>query len=271
MAGFNKRKQLIGIVAIALAVLACRLPVGGGKPTPMIATAAVVEPAVKTSTTPAQPTAVTDIHYSEGNLKTENADPHYTIDVLFPIFLGQDGFNIFEVKLVNDMAQAFVEQVAALQEAPAAGGTFSSLQARYTVHAASGPQQLVSVEMQVSQYLVGAAHPNAYTVVINYDLAAARQLQLADLLAPGGVDFLSKFSTHALQKSGELEWAAGSSPAPENFQNWNFDEKGLVITFDPYQVGSYAAGFHKVMIPYADLEPYMTADSPVRKMFSEQP
>ena len=34
----------------------------------------------------------------------------------------------------------------------------------------------------------------------------------------------------------------GAEPRPENYQVWNFDFNGLLITFDQYQVMPYAYG-----------------------------
>jgi hypothetical protein len=232
----------------------------------MIATAAAAEPVLPMRTATPVPTAVTEIHFSDADLKAESADPHYSINVLFPVFFGEDALNQFEVDLVNGMAASFVNDVQAAGDLAVSSDTYSSLQGKYMVHTAE--KGLVSVNLQVSQFLVGAAHPNAFTMVINYDLKAANELKLEDVLAPGGLDFVSKYSTDALQKTGELQWMDGVAPAAENFKNWNFTPTGLVITFDPYQVNAYATGFHTVSIPYTDLDPYMTADTPLRRLLS---
>ena len=49
------------------------------------------------------------------------------------------------------------------------------------------------------------------------------------------------------------EVSRGAAPKPENFQAWAITRHGLLIVFQEYQVGPYAAGAQTVLIPYASL------------------
>ena len=55
----------------------------------------------------------------------------------------------------------------------------------------------------------------------------------------------------------------GAAPELTNYDNWTITKKGLGITFDPYQVGPYAAGPQHVLVPYSALKEIIKPDGPV--------
>lgn len=133
---------------------------------------------------------------------------------------------------------------------------------------------LISIDFTVGSYSAGAAHPNSYTDVVNFDLKNGRQLKLADIFIPGS-KFLGTLSSYCLQDlkkqskakgaDGMLDddWiqkGAGSDLA--NYNNWSITKKGLAITFDPYQVGPYAAGPQHVLVPYSVVKDIIKPDGP---------
>ena len=156
------------------------------------------------------------------------------------------------------------------------GPVGSYYESEYVVTLATN--DLVSVAFGVSTYGEGAAHPNHNTVVFNYDLRAGRQLKLADLFKPNS-DYLKVISDFAIkdlteQIRGEMsgddpdtDWIReGAGPKEENYQSWNLSPKGLEITFDPYQVASYAAGPHEVVIPLSALTDVIDPNGPLGRM-----
>jgi hypothetical protein len=130
---------------------------------------------------------------------------------------------------------------------------------------------LVSIKFDVGSYYQGAAHPNSYSDVINYDLKNGKQLKLGDLFKPGA-KFLQTIATYCM---GDLKKQAkekglsddqiedGAKPSAENYQSWTITRKGLGITFDAYQVGSYAAGPQFVIVPYTSLKDFINPDGPI--------
>ncbi len=58
-------------------------------------------------------------------------------------------------------------------------------------------------------------------------------------------------------------WTEGAAPTIENYKSWNIQPDGLRITFDPYQVASYAAGHQTIVVPYAELGTIIRADGPL--------
>ena len=122
----------------------------------------------------------------------------------------------------------------------------------------------------VSSYYSGAAHPNSYLEVINFDLKSGKQLKLAELFNPG-TKYLHTIASYCIQelkkqtKGAESmlddEWIQkGAAPELTNYDNWTIRKKGLGITFDSYQVGPYAAGPQSVLVPYSILKDMIKAD-----------
>jgi hypothetical protein len=132
---------------------------------------------------------------------------------------------------------------------------------------------LISVEFNVGSYYQGAAHPNSYTEVVNYDLKNGRQLKLSDLFKPGSkyLQTLSSYAIADLKKQSkekgnalpEDQIQSGAGPAAKNYENVTITRKGLGINFDAYQVGPYAAGPQSVVVPYANLKDLINPDGPI--------
>ncbi|HEV7682410.1 MAG TPA: RsiV family protein, partial [Pyrinomonadaceae bacterium] len=134
---------------------------------------------------------------------------------------------------------------------------------------------LIGIEFTVSSYSAGAAHPNSYTDVVNFDLKNGKAIKLADLFTPGS-KYLQTLSTYCIQDLKKQAKAQGDSAAMDddwinrgagaaltNYDNWSITKKGLKITFDPYQVAAYAAGPQSVLVPYSALKEIIKADSAV--------
>jgi hypothetical protein len=147
----------------------------------------------------------------------------------------------------------------------------SDLDVGYEIELAQ--DDLVSVLFTVFSYYQGAAHPNSYSEVINYDLKNGKALKLADLFKPGA-KYLQAISTYCIadlkkqstQKGTGLDDSSinsGASPSPKNYQSWTIAKKGLGINFDPYQVGPYAAGPQFVSVPYSVLKDLIYPEGPI--------
>ena len=132
-----------------------------------------------------------------------------------------------------------------------------------TYELALAKDDLIAIQFTVSSYSAGAAHPNSYTEVVNFDLKNGKLLKLADLFLPGSkyLETLSNFCIQELktQAKAQGDYAAmdddwikrGAGAELTNYDNWTITKKGLGITFDPYQVAAYAAGPQNVLVPYS--------------------
>lgn len=212
-------------------------------------------------------------------IKEANKQSRYRIDVVYPQIEGDARFDKF-----NKEARAMVtKNVAAFKtsetsnetdagsEIPAETQT-STLDSDYQIRLAA--DDLISIEFTESAYSRGAAHPNSYTTVLNYDVRNGKKLALADLFNAKSnyVKVISDYCIKDLKQQAKKEKdsmltddmiQSGASARAENFNAWTITKQGLWITFDPYQVAAYAAGPQQVLVPYSALKDLIKADGPI--------
>lgn len=158
------------------------------------------------------------------------------------------------------------------EEPPPEGSMGSDLGVSYQVMLAQ--DDLISVEFDIENYYQGAAHPNTFTEVVNYDLKNGKQLKLADLFKPGAkyLQAIANYCIADLKKQAkdkgllDDEIQNGAAPNAKNYQSWTITRKGLGINFDAYQVGPYAAGPQYVLVPYSALKDVINPDGPVGQL-----
>lgn len=183
-------------------------------------------------------------------------NPDFIIDVKYPAAPAggtNDAFNQLARGMVDAVITEFKADVAAngvITDMP----TFTnSLYIDYKV--TRNAKGIISVRFNNSIYFAGAAHPNPFTRVLNFDFGTGAEIQLSDVFKPG-VDYLTTLSNYCkrvLQRRGMLIFPEGADPKPENYQNWNMGLRNLVITFDVYQVAPYAAGPQECQVPLVTL------------------
>lgn len=212
-------------------------------------------------------------------IKEANKQSRFRIDVVYPQIEGDARFDKF-----NKEARAMVtKNVAAFKtsetsnetdagsEIPAETQT-STLDSDYQIRLAD--DDLISIEFTESAYSGGAAHPNSYTTVLNYDVRNGKKLALADLFNAKSnyVKVISDYCIKDLKQQAKKEKdsmltddmiQSGASARAENFNAWTITKQGLWITFDPYQVAAYAAGPQQVLVPYSALKDLIKADGPI--------
>ena len=212
-------------------------------------------------------------------IKENNKQLNYEIDAEYPQLTGStnpnfDKFNQAVRSLVTKKVSEFKKEMASpeQQEMPSES-MGSDLNVGYTV--ALAQDDLISIEFEVGSYYRGAAHPNSYSEVLNYDLKNGKALKLSDLFKPGAkyLQAISSYSIKDLKKQSKAKGAdgmlddssieSGAAAAAKNFQSWTITKKGLGINFDSYQVGPYAAGPQFVLIPYAAIKELINVDGPV--------
>jgi hypothetical protein len=128
-----------------------------------------------------------------------------------------------------------------------------------------------SVRLEISPYFAGAAHPNFFYIVINYDVVNQKFLKLSDLFKPGSnyIEKIAAYCKQDLLKQGIQDFfPEGILPKEENFSNWNLTNDGLQILFNPYQVTPWVMGPQKVTIPYTELQ-YISLPSGPLEVFTK--
>jgi hypothetical protein len=205
-------------------------------------------------------------------IKEENKRQGYSIDAEYPQVEGAPEF--------NRLAEGFVTKlVADFKRNPGgpvpAGAEPNSLHVSYSLRLAT--DEFDSVEFTTSHFEQGMMHSQYSLSAVNYDRKSGRQLRLADLFKPGS-SYLQKISSSAvaaLKKMneeedgmylGDEEWVKGASPEPDNYRVWTLTPRGLAVTFEPYQVGPFAAGAPSVLIPYSELRDLIRPGGPLASL-----
>src|SRR5262249_25643885 len=151
------------------------------------------------------------------------------------------------------------EQAAAPRPVPVPDRSYG-MSVGYTVTAAN--KDFISIIFGFFEDF-GGAHPSMTSASFNYDLNRNVSLKLADLFTPNSnyLQVISDYSIKELKKLKTVDHPEqGAGPKLENFESWNIAPSGLRITFDRYQVASYAAGEHEVVVPYSILKPIIKPD-----------
>jgi len=172
-------------------------------------------------------------------------------------------FNQFSEQKAHDLLNTYQTQLANPPGTPDPNFYPSFMQATYQV--TNGTDGLLSVLYTVADYWSGAAHPNQYARVLNYNLIIGQEIVLADLFLPGTnyLQVISDYCVTDLKKRDRLMFDAGAQPQTDNYQNWNITPQGLLISFDPYQVAPYAMGPSTVTIPYGYLNHFLNPAGPL--------
>ncbi len=198
----------------------------------------------------------------------EDVPKEYTLSINYPYLdqISDPRFNLFNDEIaasVASISQNFTGGLKANPATPDPNFGASFLQADYSITHGTGG--LLSVLFNINYYVSGAAHPNQYALSLNLDIAAARVLKLADLFKPG-TNYLQAVSDYCLQdlkRRNVLEWNTGALPSEDNYRTWNITPDGLLISFDPYEVASYAMGPQSVTIPYIDIKDIIDPTGPL--------
>lgn len=212
---------------------------------------------------------------SSETIEEKNDRRHYEVSAEYPQLAG-GGARVAEF---NRRARALAAaQVAEFKKGvddgtgvPGDAGSYIDVGYRVGL----GADDIFSVLFVINTYYSGAAHPNHETAALNFDLRHGRALRLADLFKPSAL-YLRALSDYCIRdlkrqmRESDMEDPSamdadieeGAKPDAKNFKSWLLTRRGLEITFDPYQVGPYAAGPQRVLVPYAALKDLINPEGP---------
>ncbi len=205
----------------------------------------------------------------ESRSSSESGQPFgYTISLQKPVLVGSDdprvrAFNAEMASIVDSAASTFKSDLANVLPTPVSAS--STFDVRYELRSPLGP--ILSIQFEMEGYVTGAAHPFHTSRSVNFDLEAGRDLSLSELFLPGS-DYLQAISQYCIQELQTRnldfsDFSSGAAPTPDNYRNWNITASGLLVTFDEYQVGPYAAGPQQITVPYSYLSRFILDPGPL--------
>ena len=119
--------------------------------------------------------------------------------------------------------------------------------------------------ISLSSLYSGGSHPNSVQIAYNLDIEDQRLLRLEDVIAEDSADELAQLvlakvnETFAPLGEGALfsdyeEWIDTSMVYGNMTPYWYLNDTGLVIFYNQYELGPYAAGIIKAELPYESLD-----------------
>ncbi|HYF92278.1 MAG TPA: WG repeat-containing protein [Symbiobacteriaceae bacterium] len=117
------------------------------------------------------------------------------------------------------------------------------------------------------EYTAGAAHGMPILEYYHLDLTTGAEYALPDLFKPGSAytDRLKAFVHHRIAKSGEFY--LNRSPEVKPDQKFTVQEGALVIYYYPYEIASYAQGFQRFSVPWAEIQDLINTEGAFWKAF----
>lgn len=143
--------------------------------------------------------------------------------------------------------------------------TFYSFSNYQQMGIARHDETVVSLIVLSSLYS-GGTHPNSVQVAYNLDIENRRLLRLEDILTETGAGELGRLVQAGVDEkfapidggNGLFDDYADTIGTSMTYGNmtayWYLNDVGLVVFYNQYELGPYAAGIIKVELPYGELE-----------------
>lgn len=124
-------------------------------------------------------------------------------------------------------------------------------------------QPIISIRFIIQGFMTGMKQPFVRYRSYNFDLDAGSAITLADNFKPDSA-YLTKIAAFVhqdLSRKLHDKLNMQDTLSPEEFNNWNINLNGIRISFDDATVAPAAFGSQSVLIPYAELKPFINPDS----------
>lgn len=197
--------------------------------------------------------------------------PLFEAELEYPVFAANSGefaeLNAILHGTALEQLHGFRAPLLLLERSDVAdrvAGATSSLAGSFEVSLFN--DHLLSIRFSNYGYRAGAAHGWHLTNIVNYQRDPFIPLTLDaifhHLKVPPALQFISQYCISQISlengNEGASDWLKrGASPETRNFTKFNFIARGLLITFDEYQVGPYAEGGRQVTIPWYRLRGFL--------------
>jgi hypothetical protein len=199
-------------------------------------------------------------------------EPKFTVEYSVPQFTAKTPFyravnDLLTHQLKEDMNSTVADYRKSIQDAD---GDRLPWQNKTNVEVLHADDAMVSLLYTTDEY-TGGAHGNYGYTAKTYVWQDGELVELAasDLVSPKSI---SKVTDMLI-----AELARRHASSAEDARTIKLDDEvinptanGLMFTFAPYQVGSFAEGSYTVILPYSKLDGMIPSDSPVNRLVTKQ-
>lgn len=130
---------------------------------------------------------------------------------------------------------------------------------------------LISISLNTLTFTPGTPHPNGELAGCTVLLKSGRELDASDLFddQQEWKPALARLVFHKLKAAAEHNNMGLQAGGPEDIlqsaadaRHWTVRKAGLVVTFSPDEIASYAAGAQEAVISWQELKPYLKNPTP---------
>lgn len=113
---------------------------------------------------------------------------------------------------------------------------------------------VLCVQLNFDTYSFGAAHPFAFSYFMNFDLGTGKTITLDELMQPGYKSRLNEIGKkNFIQQNGKEGWNFSRENEFQLSDDFAITEKGLLFSYNPYDIGPYVMGAPDVLIKYEEI------------------
>lgn len=121
----------------------------------------------------------------------------------------------------------------------------------------------IVVSISTDSYFYSAAHPSMLLDILNFNLETGNAIGLSDVLKPGyGKALKNLVEKQFIKQNGTADW--NFTPRNGDFElanEFSISSKGIVFSYNQYEIGPYAAGMPEVFVPYNLISELFAKDS----------
>ncbi len=125
---------------------------------------------------------------------------------------------------------------------------------------------VLCVQLNFDTYSFGAAHPFAFSHFLNFNLGTGKTITLDELLQPGYRSRLNEIGQkNFIHQNGEDGWNFSQENGFQLSDDFAITEKGLLFSYNPYDIGPYVMGAPDVLIKYEEISSLIRKDGLLKK------
>lgn len=126
---------------------------------------------------------------------------------------------------------------------------------------------ILCIQTAFETYAFGAAHPFGFYSYYNFSLTTGKLITLDELLIPNYQKELTDIGKrNFIRENGEEGWNFSEGDEFVLSDDFAITEKGLLFSYDPYEIGPYAMGAPSVLITYKEISSLIKKDGLLKKL-----